>query len=78
MRLQCSKELGYNRRHAKNLLDSWGDCWWRDESEEDEEEDGEDEEEEEVEEDKESSGLQIQPPAQGKSNHQNRLHQLEQ
>ena len=43
-----TKELGYKGRHAKKLLDFWGDWWWRDESEEDEDE--EEEVEEEIEE----------------------------
>ena len=39
-----TKELGYNRRDAKKLLDFWGDWWWREETDEDEEEEEEEEE----------------------------------
>ena len=44
-----TKELGYNRRNAKQLLALWGDWWWREEADEDEDKDEEQEEEEEEE-----------------------------
>ncbi len=46
-----TKELGYNRRDAKNLLAFWEDWCWRKEADEDEDEDEEEKEEEEEEED---------------------------
>ena len=62
-----TKELGYKKHYAKQLLKYWGE-WWRNDSEEDEEEDEEEEEEveEEMEEEIEKMGLPISTTSAGK------------
>ena len=62
-----TKELGYKKHYAKQLLKYWGE-WWRSDSEEDEEEDEEEEEEveEEMEEEIEKMGLPISTTSAGK------------
>ena len=62
-----TKELGYKKHYAKQLLKYWGE-WWRNDSEEDEEEDEEKDEEveEEMEEEIEKLGLPISITSAGK------------